>query len=196
MCQRWTIRFGFAGDGYTNGFPFAPVARWPNFSQQPLWKRRRHFTTFTCSIPQLDTLESADAATTDRDSNNETVCAEATPAFETPEEARAEAKLRSARIHDHYDLLNTIVVRHEEAIHTKWPKESRKQKLKKLKLLLDAWPGMSANHRPDFHAFRKNADSDSEDFEPLERLHFMWPHINEEDLTRPNNLLLMINSRG
>jgi hypothetical protein len=120
--------------------------------------------------------------------NNDKISPEPTPGFETPEQARAEAKRRSANIGNHYYLLCAITLQHEKRIKQIWLK-NLKLREQKLKILLNAWPNMPGKHRPDFDTFRKNMDAD-EDPESMDRSHFVWTHINQEDLTEPNNLLL------
>ncbi|KAK1756346.1 hypothetical protein QBC47DRAFT_184957 [Echria macrotheca] len=109
-----------------------------------------------------------------------------------PKDVRKEAKERSAKIHERYHLLQHIVVRHEPTIQKRWPKKSKQQKLK---ILLGAWPGMPAKHRPDFDAFRKESEQQRRAGTRY-RQEFMWPYINQEDLVKPKNLLWLINSRA
>lgn len=53
---------------------------------------------------------------------------------------------------------------------------------------------MATTHRPDFQAFRWEGSA----LQGLtkHRDAYMWPFINEEDLTRPRTLLHFLNARG
>ena len=114
------------------------------------------------------------------------------PKLQSPESVRSEARQRSAKIHEKFKFLQGVVVRHELTIQKRWTKKSKQQKLK---ILLDAWPGMPAVHRPDFDAFRKESDQ-ARAAGTRYREHFMWLSINQEDLAKPKNLLWLINSRA
>jgi len=114
------------------------------------------------------------------------------PKTQSPASVRSEARKRSAKIHERFEFLRAIVERHEPTIQKRWVKKTKQQRLK---ILLDAWPGMPATHRPDFDAFRK--ESEQERIAGTKyREHFMWPSINQEDLASPKNFLLLINSRA
>ena len=111
------------------------------------------------------------------------------PVFKSPDNIRKEARRASQIIHDAYNALHAIVARHEETIQKRWMKKSGKQRLK---ILLECWPGMSSHHRPDFEAFRKK----QRDHGTKYRESFMWPYINQEDLSKPRNILLLLNARA
>lgn len=66
---------------------------------------------------------------------------------------------------------------------------------KKRDILDKAWPHMAPDHRPDFQAFRKEGKSVSWSGTKHPES-FMWLYINQEDLTKPNTLLHLLNSRG
>ncbi|KAK3342123.1 hypothetical protein B0T25DRAFT_359738 [Lasiosphaeria hispida] len=114
------------------------------------------------------------------------------PTLQRPDDVRKEARERSQVIHDAYNTLNEIVTRHEETIQKRWLKKSRQQRLK---ILLQFWPGMSAIHRPDFDAFRKESKQQRGQGTKY-RDNFMWPYINQEDLSKPRNLLLLLSARA
>lgn len=114
----------------------------------------------------------------------------------TPEGVREEAEDRVRRILRSYRVLREIVARHEATMQKRWAKKTRQQRLK---LLLDAWPGMPVDHRPDlvdFRRYEKTDDDESEDPSDTARGAYLWPHISQEDLSGPRNFLLMINARG
>jgi hypothetical protein len=77
-------------------------------------------------------------------------------------------------------------------IRKRWAKRNRQQRLK---LLLDAWPEMPVSHRPDFKAFRKETPA-QRSLSTKHQACFIWPYINQEDLSKPEPLLLLLNSRG
>lgn len=54
---------------------------------------------------------------------------------------------------------------------------------------------MPATHRPDFEAFRKETPA-QRDMGSAHKPCYIWPYINQEDLSKPNTLLLLLNSRG
>ncbi|KAK5055155.1 hypothetical protein LTR84_012904 [Exophiala bonariae] len=93
---------------------------------------------------------------------------------------------RSSAIFRHLDTLRAIVDRHELTIQKRWTKKTNKQRLK---IMLSAWPGLPASHRPDFLAHRMKAGPESRDA-------FIWPYLNQEDLIRPRALLLLLNYRS
>ncbi|CAI6085574.1 unnamed protein product [Clonostachys chloroleuca] len=111
----------------------------------------------------------------------------------TLEEVIQEAKQKSSSIFANYDTLNAILLRHESVIQSRWAKKKTSQRAA---ILDKAWPGMVEVHRPDLIAFynkRKPAGS------AQVKVHvdsYKWPHINQEDLTKPRPLLLLLNARG
>ncbi|KAM0246503.1 hypothetical protein ACHAQJ_010185 [Trichoderma viride] len=115
-----------------------------------------------------------------------------TPMLPSAANVRAEAKTRATAIFHNYELLNGILSRHESTIQKRWTKKSRQQKTS---ILLKAWPGMPPNHRPDYEAFRK-AGSRSQFRAKSGKDAFMWPYINQEDLSQTHPLLLLLNARG
>ncbi|KAI8713049.1 hypothetical protein NCS52_01248200 [Fusarium sp. LHS14.1] len=114
------------------------------------------------------------------------------PKMPSPAEVRREAKDKSREIFASYETLSKIIERHEATIQKRWSKKTRQQRLQ---ILLNAWPGMPASHRPDFEALRKESKEQRESSTRY-RDHFMWPYINQEDLTQPKVMPLLLNSRG
>ncbi|KAF4989774.1 hypothetical protein FDECE_14598 [Fusarium decemcellulare] len=114
------------------------------------------------------------------------------PEMLSPAETRAKAEARAKAIFGNYEQLQRILERHEATIQKRWTKKTMQQRIK---ILLQAWPDMPAVHRPDFDAFRKEP--------PQQRMagtrhhdSFMWPHVNQEDLSQTKPLLLLLNARG
>ncbi|KAH8804452.1 hypothetical protein F5884DRAFT_796055 [Xylogone sp. PMI_703] len=114
------------------------------------------------------------------------------PKLMSPTDVRREAMERSRNIFAHHDKLREILKRHEATIQKRWSKKTKKQRLK---ILLEAWPDMPRSHRPDFEAFRKESEQKRDEGTGY-RNRFLWPYINQEDLTQSKMLLLLINSRG
>ncbi|KAL8345863.1 hypothetical protein RB601_005771 [Gaeumannomyces tritici] len=101
-----------------------------------------------------------------------------------PAQVQREAESLAQRTLAHYTTLGAILDRHEASIQKRWAKRTENTRLK---VLLDLWPGMPATHRPDFDAFRKRLSDPGP---------YMWPQVNQEDLCKPRNLSLLLNSRG
>lgn len=113
-----------------------------------------------------------------------------------PADVRKDAKSLSSSLLASYDRLRAIIARHEPAIHHRWLRKKRHQRLD---TLTRAWgPGMAAVHRPDFDAWRKQESSLAafRQGSTQDRDCFMWPYINQEDLLKPKTLLLLLNARG
>ncbi|KAF7893650.1 uncharacterized protein EAF02_001188 [Botrytis sinoallii] len=110
----------------------------------------------------------------------------------TPEKVRKEAKERSTEVLSHWNRLRQILERHEDVIRKRWMKKS---KVHRSKIILQAWPGMSATHRPDFEALIKEG-SQLKTKGTKYREAYLWPYLNVEDLVRGKTFLLLINSRG
>lgn len=109
-----------------------------------------------------------------------------------PEYLRLKIMHRTCSIFKNYDMVNRTLARHEHTIQKRWWKKNHTQRLK---ILLQAWPDMASVHRPDFQAFRREVKGDRET-RTLFRDHYMWPYINQDDLCKPNVLLLLLNARG
>ncbi|KAI9879854.1 MAG: hypothetical protein M1823_006792, partial [Watsoniomyces obsoletus] len=110
----------------------------------------------------------------------------------SPAEVIREAGSRSKTILASWSLLKGIIDRHEATIQKRWAKKTRSQRTK---ILLDTWPNMASSHRPDFEAFRKETEH-QRDAGTRYRDAYMWPHINQEDLSNPRTLPLLLNARG
>lgn len=114
------------------------------------------------------------------------------PKFQSPKAVRQEAKMRRDRIFRNYAKLHDILDRHEATIQKRWAKKTKAQRLQ---VLLQAWPNMAPNHRPDFEAFRRETEEERMAGTKY-RDWWMWPYINQEDLSRPRTLPLLLSSRG
>lgn len=114
------------------------------------------------------------------------------PRMASPAEVRKEAKEHSRSIFASFDRLNKIIQRHEATIQKRWVKKTRPQRLK---ILLEAWPNMPASHRPDFEAFRKESNAQRGSSTQFKD-NFMWPYINQEDLSQTKLMPLFLNARG
>ncbi|KAM0487345.1 hypothetical protein ACHAP7_001857 [Fusarium lateritium] len=114
------------------------------------------------------------------------------PDLPSPDKVRQQAAGYSSDIFTSYDLLKGILERHEATIQKRWTKKTRQQRLQ---ILLKAWPAMPTSHRPDFEAFRSESQQEREKGTKFKG-HFMWPYINQEDLSQSKLMLLLINARG
>ena len=112
--------------------------------------------------------------------------------FPSAAEVRRDASKCSRKIFDSYNMLNQILIRHEETLRKRWTKRTKDARKK---LLLTAQPNIAQRHRPDFGALERESpgqlQSDSQFLDA-----FMWPYLNLEDLTQSRPLLLLLNSRG
>ncbi|CAH0052433.1 unnamed protein product [Clonostachys solani] len=124
-------------------------------------------------------------------------------------ESAASAEEVTARVLCSYQSLQAIVMLHEAKIQNRWTKKTKEDRRK---LLLQAWPQMN-KQRPGclrvekqiiskLMAARRTAGKPLtyEDFSSAmadEIWSSMWaPGVNQEDLCRPRNLLLLIKSRA
>ncbi|KAJ4287301.1 hypothetical protein N0V90_012699 [Kalmusia sp. IMI 367209] len=110
----------------------------------------------------------------------------------TPEEAKMQANERATSIYRSYDTLREILKRYEEVIRQRWTR--KKRELRK-RLLLEAWPNMSASHRPDIQAYIRESDKERRRGTAY-REAYVWPSVNLEDLSQANTVLRFLNSRG
>ncbi|OTA94141.1 hypothetical protein M434DRAFT_30313 [Hypoxylon sp. CO27-5] len=94
------------------------------------------------------------------------------------------------RIWKHFEKIQDIIERHESLIHRRWHKKSKAARHSVLKRAWGSSPPMATKHRPDV------VDIRSRRVQSVERSHFMWPHINLEDLEKTEPLLLLLNARG
>ncbi|RAL13726.1 uncharacterized protein BO97DRAFT_449852 [Aspergillus homomorphus CBS 101889] len=107
-------------------------------------------------------------------------------------DVRQEANARSEDIFQCYDTLHKILQRHEATIQRRWLKKNRRQRVE---VLNNAWPSMAGVHRPDFAALRRESEAQvAQGTKLLDS--FMWPYINQEDLSTNNALPLLLNARG
>jgi hypothetical protein len=114
------------------------------------------------------------------------------PKMVSAQDVKKQAKQHSIRIFQDWELLKAVLDRHEPTIHKRWLKKTRNQRVA---LLLAAWPNMSAAHRPDFVAFRKETVSQRERGTKFKEA-YMWPYVNLEDLSKPKTLLLFLQARA
>ena len=108
------------------------------------------------------------------------------------ESARSESEHYRSEIFENWKLLQTILERHEATIQERWAKKTKQQRLK---ILLAAWPNMTLHHRPDFDAFRRESLAERERSTRFKDA-YMWPYINQDDLSKLNTLPLLLNARG
>ncbi|KAF2241913.1 hypothetical protein BU26DRAFT_161863 [Trematosphaeria pertusa] len=107
------------------------------------------------------------------------------------EEATNKANRWRSSLFDSVERLRRILERHEDTIRKRWTKKTQQQRKA---ILLNAWPNMAWNHRPDFHALRRDEERQSEPTRFREV--YMWPHMNQEDLCNGKTFLLLLDARG
>jgi hypothetical protein len=108
--------------------------------------------------------------------------------IETPAQVKKEALERSEQIFWDRELLCAILDRHESTIVKRWMKKSRPQRVK---TLLAAWPNISASHRPDILAYRRESVRQRLNGTKY-RNAYVFPQINLEDLSTSKTLLLFL----
>ncbi|KAI1264069.1 hypothetical protein F5Y18DRAFT_392433 [Xylariaceae sp. FL1019] len=163
----------------------------------PLQLRQDHQLNPLEPHPELAGIEMPDPDGVDWLNNSDAMGAFASrgmaaPRMLKPSEIRREVNDRRGQIFAHYHTLRSILERHEATIRRRWEKKSRTARIG---ILLQAWPGMALTHRPDFAAFRKDARN-LNDAAIQHRSSFIWPTINQEDLSDPKTLPLLLNARG
>ena len=104
--------------------------------------------------------------------------------------ARNMANGRCQSIFAAWTRLKEIFARHENTISKRWLKKTRESRRK---LLLEVWPNISVSHRPEFEAVRRQT---FKKFDLENETAFLWPQINLEDLSRPQSLLIFLESRA
>jgi len=100
--------------------------------------------------PELDGIDTSHFQDTDWNNNSDAFgmfAAQglAAPKLMSPADVRREARERTSKIFSDYFLLQAIIKRHEAKIKKRWEKKTKTQRLT---ILLEAWPGMPATHRP------------------------------------------------
>ena len=107
-------------------------------------------------------------------------------------EARKEASARSSNLLKSWSFLGEIIARHELTIQKRW---ANKTVQRRIDILLQAWPHMPPTHRPDFVAFQKET-TEQRTSGTAYRDWYMFPYINQEDLSKPAALPLFLNARA
>lgn len=114
----------------------------------------------------------------------------------TLDEVRRIARDHAESIFASYGQLETIIKHHEATLERRWTQKARN---KREQILLEAWPGMAAVHRPDFAVFRAaqlphqpRASKSASEISDAYR----FPTVNLEDLSKTRPLLLMLSARG
>lgn len=110
----------------------------------------------------------------------------------TAAEVQREARERSTHVLASWNQLQQILERHEDVIRKRWLKKTKTQRTA---IILKAWPKMSATHRPDYEALRKEG-GDFRSHKTKFREAYLWPYMNVEDLVKNTSMLLFLNARG
>lgn len=109
----------------------------------------------------------------------------------TLQEAKKRALVLRRRIFENWSHIADMVTQHEGAIQNRWMRKSKHQRRE---MLLSTWPDMIKYHRPDVAALSQAVPGTKSTKEALRA--YLWPHINIEDLSKTEPILLMLNSRG
>jgi hypothetical protein len=100
---------------------------------------------------------------------------------------------RAKSIRDNFALLKAILDRHEAKIRRRWQDKKPKQRLE---VLRKAWgTDMALSHRPDLEASEQDSGWQCDTNAKLCEA-YMLPYINQEDLSKPRNLLWFMATRG
>ncbi|KAF1819947.1 uncharacterized protein K489DRAFT_403958, partial [Dissoconium aciculare CBS 342.82] len=101
---------------------------------------------------------------------------------------------RRRRLFNNSDLLREIWTRYAVVTCKRW---SKKTITKRHQILRQAW-GSDINlaGRPDVDAFRETCCSSDWTDKSAQRNAILWPHVNLEDLQKPRNLPLFLQSRA
>ena len=100
---------------------------------------------------------------------------------------RRKAPLVVKSILDDWETLQSVRGAISETLTRRWMKKTIE---KRKKILLKAWPGMNAVHRPEYDIIQRKLKG------PAHRDALLMPFINLEDLCASKNLLNMIESRA
>jgi hypothetical protein len=96
-----------------------------------------------------------------------------------------------------FNYLQAIVTRHEQIIRERWTKKTIYHRKG---ILLRDWDNVPARHRPDAEALQQlGADKMNSTFEIAayrNKRACTVPHVNLEDLSKSESLLLLLNSRA
>lgn len=87
--------------------------------------------------------------------------------------------------------LATVGAHFEALIRERWLKKTVAQRKV---LLLDIWPGIPPNHRPDIDGSVIKACAHQRSARGMAQ--YAYPHLNLEDLTLPNSMLILFNARS
>ncbi|KIK68788.1 hypothetical protein GYMLUDRAFT_36279 [Collybiopsis luxurians FD-317 M1] len=114
------------------------------------------------------------------------------PEFLSLDEVKEKRALLSDAIFKDWHELGRILELHEGTIRKRWMKKHIRQRHA---VLQNAYPSIPSQHRPDFSALEQES-LDQRIQGSRFRDVYLLPEINLEDLSKPKNLLLLLNSRG
>jgi hypothetical protein len=107
-----------------------------------------------------------------------------TPWTVSRDELRHHANTLAHNITENRRSTFDILERHEDTIRKRWRRKKTKDREA---ILLEAWPDMAKDHRPDLLAASTPTSSRTTSC--------IWPYINLEDLKHPEPLLIFLNAR-
>ena len=102
-------------------------------------------------------------------------------------ETKKKASQTVTDLSNNWMRLRSILNKYQTSLQHRW---MNRNVTKRKKLLLEAWPEMSTQHRPDFHALMNDLSG------ARQQDAYLLPYINLTDLSRPHNLLNFLKSRA
>ncbi|KAI0145135.1 hypothetical protein GGR57DRAFT_480902 [Xylariaceae sp. FL1272] len=102
------------------------------------------------------------------------------------DDAIEQADRMSSLVLLHFRQLRNVLDRYEDLIRKRWAKKNGEQRRK---ILCNAWPIMPARRRPDIEAYRRKITTRFREC-------YLWPSLNQEELSHGSILLHFLNSRG
>ncbi|CAJ2506807.1 Uu.00g079930.m01.CDS01 [Anthostomella pinea] len=111
----------------------------------------------------------------------------------SPQAVQKKTLEHTKRIFENWSWLRDVIPRHEDVVQRRWLKKSPN---KRGTLLTHVWPDIPTGHRPDLYAIMEIMANVRGAGHAARREVYLWPHLNLEDLVKPEPLLLMLNARG
>ncbi|KAJ3733640.1 hypothetical protein DFJ43DRAFT_1023459 [Lentinula guzmanii] len=114
------------------------------------------------------------------------------PELPSLSDIKKKAALMSKAIFKDWNELHHILDLHEETIRKRWMKKNVRQRQT---ILQAAYPAIPSQHRPDFRALEHESFNQRRNGSQFRDI-YLLPELNLEDLSKPRNLLILLNSRG
>ncbi|KAH8906421.1 hypothetical protein BR93DRAFT_969617 [Coniochaeta sp. PMI_546] len=154
-------------------------------------------------VPQ-DPIQPESLESTDKCSSNEAVSEEQSPSHDDTGGAKSPTEHQplitmvsevfdglKEGVMEKWKHLNKIVQAYEEEIQRRWSNKSRS---KRKSLLQKLWPEIPKTHQPGLGG--RDPVTGAPDDALKTRADYLWPHLNLDDLSQYEPMVLMLNSRG